>query len=44
MKKHKDVLARCKETVQIQGDYCYNVAVAGSIVMYDRGVKRGFNR
>ena len=41
---NKDVLARCKETVQIQGDYCYNVAVAGSIVMYDRGVKRGFYR
>lgn len=34
------VLNRCKETVQIIGDYCYNVAVAGSIVMYDRAVKR----
>lgn len=33
------VLDRCKETVQIIGDYCYNVAVAGSIVMYDRTVK-----
>lgn len=35
------VLKRCKETVQIIGDYCYNVAVAGSIVMYDRAVKTG---
>lgn len=34
------ILARCKDTVQIIGDYCYNVAVAGSIVMYDRAVKR----
>ena len=35
-----NVLKRCKETVQIKGDYCYNVAVAGSIVMYDRMIKR----
>lgn len=34
------VLSRCNETVQIIGDHCYNVAVAGSIVMYDRAVKR----
>lgn len=34
------ILCRCKETVQIIGDHCYNVAVAGSIVMYDRAVKR----
>lgn len=33
------VLDRCKETVQIIGDYCYNVSVAGSIVMYDRAAK-----
>ena len=32
----KDVLARCKETVQLLGDYCMNVSTAGSIVMYDR--------
>ncbi len=36
----KDILKRCKETVQLAGDYCYNVAVAGSIVMYDRKVKQ----
>lgn len=35
------VLDRCAETIQIVGDYCYNVAVAGSIVMYDRAIKRG---
>lgn len=35
----KDILARCKETVQLIGDYCMNVATAGSIVMYDRAVK-----
>lgn len=34
------VLSRCKEIVQIPGDYCLNVAVAGSIVMYDRAAKR----
>jgi tRNA G18 (ribose-2'-O)-methylase SpoU len=27
--------------VQLPGDYCLNVAVAGSIVMYDRVAKRG---
>lgn len=36
----KDVLDRCVDVVQIMGDYCYNVSVAGSIVMYDRAVKR----
>ena len=33
------VLDRCVDIVQIPGDHCYNVAVAGSIVMYDRRVK-----
>lgn len=36
----QQILGRCTDTVQIIGDYCYNVAVAGSIVMYDRAVKR----
>lgn len=36
----EDVLNRCQETVQLIGDYCYNVSVAGSIVMYDRAIKR----
>lgn len=34
-----DVLDCCGSTVRIVGDHCYNVAVAGSIVMYDRVVK-----
>ena len=33
------VLNRCRETVRLLGDYCMNVATAGSIVMYDRLVK-----
>ena len=35
----KDILGRCKETVQLIGKFCYNVSTAGSIVMYDRAVK-----
>jgi tRNA G18 (ribose-2'-O)-methylase SpoU len=35
----EDILTRCRETVQLIGDYCMNVATAGSIVMYDRAVK-----
>ena len=34
-----NILIRCRETVQLVGDYCMNVATAGSIVMYDRAVK-----
>lgn len=33
------VLDRCHDVVQIPGKVCYNVAVAGSIVMYDRMAK-----
>ena len=33
------VLKECKDIVQIHGEYCYNVSVAGSIVMYDRAIK-----
>ena len=36
-----EVLKKCRETVQLLGDYCMNVSTAGSIVMYDRAVKRG---
>lgn len=35
----KSLLDKCYATVQLVGDYCYNVSVAGSIVMYDRKVK-----
>ena len=34
-----NILQRCRDTVQLYGDYCYNVATAGSIIMYDRHVK-----
>lgn len=34
-----DVLNWCDSMVQIIGEHCYNVAVAGSIVMYDRAIK-----
>ena len=37
----KDVLARCKDIVQLPGKYCMNVSTAGSIVMYDRVNKAG---
>lgn len=35
----RDALAVCKETVILPGDVCMNVAVAGSLVMYDRIAK-----
>lgn len=34
------ILMRCQNTVQLIGEFCYNVSTAGSIVMYDRAVKR----
>lgn len=36
----KNLLERCQDVVMLRGAYCYNVAVAGSIVMYDRSVKK----
>lgn len=38
------ILNRCRETVQLIGDYCMNVATAGSIVMYDRAIKEAAKR
>jgi len=32
----KEALAKCHDIIQIAGDHCLNVSVAGSIVMYDR--------
>lgn len=32
----KHVLDKCQSIVQLPGDVCMNVSVAGSIVMYDR--------
>ena len=36
----QEILSRCHKVVQIPSVYCLNVAVAGSIVMYDRILKR----
>lgn len=36
----KDAIDRCHGIVQLPGDYCMNVAVAGSIIMYDRLIKK----
>lgn len=36
----ESILTRCQDTVQLIGELCYNVSTAGSIVMYDRAVKR----
>ena len=36
----ESILNRCRNTVQLIGDYCMNVATAGSIVMYSRAVQR----
>lgn len=35
------VMRRCARVITIPGDYSLNVAVAGSIVVYDRILKRG---
>ena len=35
------VLSRCHSVVQLPGKYCLNVAVAGSIILFDRINKRG---
>jgi tRNA G18 (ribose-2'-O)-methylase SpoU len=37
----KRILERCNVVVDIPAIYCLNVAVAGSIVLYDRNAKRG---
>lgn len=34
-----EALNKCHKLVQLPGDYCMNVAVAGSIIMYDRILK-----
>lgn len=34
-----DVLAMCDSIIKLPGEYCLNVSVAGSIVMYDRITK-----
>lgn len=32
----KKILDECRDIVQLPGDFCMNVSVAGSIVMFDR--------
>ena len=32
----KEAIDKCQKIVQLPGDYCMNVSVAGSIVMYDK--------
>ena len=39
----KNILAKCQYVLKIPGDYCLNVATAGSIIMYDRIVKSNNN-
>lgn len=35
----KEAIGKCHKIVQLPGDYCMNVSVAGSIIMYDRIIK-----
>lgn len=35
----QDVLKHCNEIIKLPGEYCLNVSVAGSIVIYDRIMK-----
>ena len=35
----KETIKKCHQIVQLPGEFCLNVAVAGSIVMYDRHLK-----
>ena len=37
----EDVIASCDDIIQLPGDYSLNVSVAGSVVIYDRLLKRG---
>lgn len=35
----KQAIDKCHRLVQLPGDYCMNVSVAGSLIMYDRLIK-----
>lgn len=37
----KRAIEKCQEIVYIPSDFCLNVAVAGSVVLYDRTTKKG---
>jgi tRNA G18 (ribose-2'-O)-methylase SpoU len=36
----KEAISKCHKLIQLPGDYCMNVSVAGSIAMYDRSIKQ----
>jgi tRNA G18 (ribose-2'-O)-methylase SpoU len=36
----KDILNECQSIIQLPGSFCMNVAVAGSIVLFDRMNKK----
>ncbi|MDN3651785.1 RNA methyltransferase [Thalassotalea ponticola] len=36
----RDVIARCHQLIKLPGEYSLNVSVAGSIVLYDRQLKK----
>jgi tRNA G18 (ribose-2'-O)-methylase SpoU len=38
---HPDFLERADDVISIPTDYCLNVSVAGSLVLYDRAAKAG---
>jgi tRNA (guanosine-2'-O-)-methyltransferase len=40
----QEVLRDCKRIIQLPGEHCLNVSVAGSIIMYDRYLKAFKNR
>ena len=35
----KEAISKCNKLIQLHGEYCMNVSVAGSIAMYDRIIK-----
>jgi len=37
----KQALEKCVHTIILPGDICFNVSVAGSLIMYDRMLKNG---
>ena len=40
----KKALEKCHKKIQIPGKFCLNVAVAGSIIMYDRVMKQNLKQ
>ena len=40
----EEILHKCHDIIKIPGNYCLNVSTAGSIVMYDRLIKKTDNK